>query len=558
MVSMVIRFLLDSLVLIGCRRSQIILCTLAVFFFNSSQAQDCAVLKNEAPISNNELVTTLTHKLTSSLGSDVSEAEELMKMDLSATLAEKILIDIEAGIVGFTQEDANAIRQLLTSDAEISSSARLGNMRFEFCFDRRNKLLFGRCRINKFGFAESIAKDCISRLIRLNDEISVLVNSGKGFDVAPMNMTFELISSNFRSALFISHEVSATEWNKCVADYSKITKAAAKLDQQITQTDYAERASRMQAQIVSAVTAAQQGNELVISYALSSEVPCDVSLFVSLNEGKSWTGPLVHVSGDVGKNVSAGNRSIRWQVLEEQSQLVGSNILFKVTANSNKSFEPEMVFVKGGTFQMGSNSGDSDEAPAHSVTLSDYYLGKYEVTQAQWRAVMGSNPSYFKSCEGCPVEQVSWNDVQDFVSRLNQQTGKRYRLPTEAEWEFAARGGIQSRGYTYSGSNEIGSVAWYINNSQRKTQAVGSKHPNELGVYDMTGNVWEWCSDWYGNYDSYSVTNPKGLTSGQYRVNRGGSWHLEAGIFRISIRSKNRPDIRRDNLGFRLVLEAAR
>jgi formylglycine-generating enzyme required for sulfatase activity len=512
-------------------------------------------LKNEAPISNDELVTTLTHKLSSSLGADVSETEELMKMDLNAALAEKILIDIEAGIVGFKrEEDGNVIRQLFISDNVILRNARLGNMRYEFCFDRRNKLLFGRCRLNKLGFAESIVKDCVSRLIRLNDEISVLVNSGKGFDVAPINKTFELLSSNFRSALFISHEVSATEWNKCVSDYSKLTKGAAKLDQQITQIDYAERATRIQAQTVSAVTAAQQGNELVISYALSSEVPCDVSLFVSLNEGKTWTGPLVHVSGDVGKNVSAGNRSIRWQVLEEQEQLVGSGIHFKVVANGKKSFEPEMVFVKGGTFQMGSTSGESDESPVHRVTLSDFSIGKFEVTQAQWKAVMGNNPSAFAGCSECPVEQVSWNDVQDFITHINQQTGKRYRLPSEAEWEYAARGGSLSSGYTYSGSNDIGSVAWYTMNSGSKTHEVGTRQPNELGIYDMSGNVWEWCSDWYGPYDSYSVTNPKGAASGQYRVGRGGSWNFGAFYCRASRRNLDSPDFRIGNLGFRLVL----
>jgi formylglycine-generating enzyme required for sulfatase activity len=280
-----------------------------------------------------------------------------------------------------------------------------------------------------------------------------------------------------------------------------------------------------------------------------------VALFVSLNSGKSWIGPLTRVTGDVGKNVSSGNKSIRWQVLEEQDQLVGSNIRFKVTA-SGKVLEPEMIFVKGGVFQMGSNAGDPDERPVHTVILSDYKIGKYEVTQAHWKAVMGNSPSYFKGCDNCPVEQVSWNDVQDFISRLNKQTGKHYRLPTEAEWEYAARGGSQSRNCSYSGSNDIVSVAFYDRNSQSKTHAVGSKQPNELGIYDMSGNVWEWCSDRFGPYDAYSVTNPEGADSGHTRVYRGGSLNNGAEQCRPSLRYKYYPDYRHAALGFRLVLEA--
>jgi len=310
------------------------------------------------------------------------------------------------------------------------------------------------------------------------------------------------------------------------------------------------------AQTVSAVTAAQQGNELVISYSLSSEVPCDVSLFVSLNEGKTWVGPLVHVSGDVGKNVSAGNRSIRWQVLEEQSQLVGSNILFKVTASGKNVLEPEMVFVQGGSFQMGSNSGDFDERPVHWVELSNYRISKHEVTQAQWEVVMGENPSMFDGCDNCPVEQVSWNDIQAFISKLNNKTGKRYRLPTEAEWEYAARGGKNSKGFIASGSDNLGDVAWYVDNCGGKTHAVGTKQPNELGIYDMTGNVSEWCLDWYEAYKTYMPSNPTGGPSGELRVLRGGSWAIGAYDCRTAARFKFYPDFRSKILGFRLVLEA--
>ena len=220
----------------------------------------------------------------------------------------------------------------------------------------------------------------------------------------------------------------------------------------------------------------------------------------------------------------------------------------------------EMVYVKGGTFTMGATAeqgsdAESDEKPTHSVTLSDYYIGKYEVTQAQWTAIMGSNPSKWKG-DNLPVENVSWNDIQEFIAKLNAQTGKRFRLPTEAEWEYAARGGNQSKGYKYSGSNNISEVAWYYtNNSNSKTHPVGQKAPNELGIYDMSGNVWEWCQDWYSSsaYTSSSQTNPTGPSSGSYRVLRGGSWCNGAGSCSVSIRNYGIPGIRRNFYGFRLV-----
>ena len=217
-----------------------------------------------------------------------------------------------------------------------------------------------------------------------------------------------------------------------------------------------------------------------------------------------------------------------------------------------------MVYVSDGTFTMGCTSEqgsdcDDDEQPTHQVTVSSFYMGKYEVTQAQWHAVMGSNPSRFSGCDNCPVENVSWNDVQDFIRKLNIITGKNFRLPTEAEWEFAARGGNSSRGYKYSGSNTIGSVGWYKDNSGSKTHAVGNLSPNELGLYDMSGNVYEWCNDWYGDYSSSSLTNPGGPSSGSDRVGRGGSWFSGAGNCRVSNRSGNYPGYRIILLGFRLV-----
>ena len=176
---------------------------------------------------------------------------------------------------------------------------------------------------------------------------------------------------------------------------------------------------------------------------------------------------------------------------------------------------PQMVLVKGGTFQMGSNERD-DEKPIHAVTVGDFYIGKYEVTQKEWEAVMGSNPSRFKGANR-PVELVSWNSIQEFLQKLNSKAGKHYRLPTEAEWEYAAKGGNQGQNYECSGSNSIDEVAWYNGNSSRQTHEVGQKQPNELGIYDMSGNVWEWCSDWYdANYYSSSPSkNPQGPSSGE-------------------------------------------
>ena len=222
----------------------------------------------------------------------------------------------------------------------------------------------------------------------------------------------------------------------------------------------------------------------------------------------------------------------------------------------------EMVKVEAGTFMMGATSEmkdsyddpDSDEKPVHQVTLTnDYYMGKYEVTQALWQAVMGSNPSNFKG-DNLPVEKVSWNDCQEFISKLNSLTGRKFRLPTEAEWEYAARGGKKSRGYQYSGSSNISDVVWYKDNSANKTHPVGTKQANELGIYDMSGNVWEWCSDRYGSYSSFSQTNPTGSYSGAFRVLRGGGWGSFAWFCCLSFRRNFAPDFRHYDLGLRLAL----
>ena len=220
----------------------------------------------------------------------------------------------------------------------------------------------------------------------------------------------------------------------------------------------------------------------------------------------------------------------------------------------------EMVFVNGGKFTMGATAEQGsdafgDEKPAHSVALSDFYISKCEVTQAQWYAVMGSYAEYYTD-EDRPVEKVSWKDVQKFIKKLNAQTGKNFRLPTEAEWEYAARGGCQSKGYKYSGSDILGDVAWSKHNSKSKTHTVGQKAPNELGIYDMNGNVWEMCQDWYGEYRNSAQSNPKGPNSGSERVLRGGSCGVSAMFCRISKRYKISPDEGHYGVGFRLACSA--
>ena len=223
----------------------------------------------------------------------------------------------------------------------------------------------------------------------------------------------------------------------------------------------------------------------------------------------------------------------------------------------------KMVKVAGGTFTMGATAEQEYDAydverPAHQVTLSDYYIGQTEVTQALWTAVMGSNPSYFKG-DNLPVAEVSWYDCQTFIDKLNslfsnELGGMRFAFPTEAQWEFAARGGNQSQGYKYAGSNNIDDVAWYWFNSDKQKHPVAQKRPNELGLYDMSGNVWEWCQDWYGRYSSNAQTNPQGPASGTNRVKRGGSWRDLTLFCRVSNRSHGTPDYRDLNVGFRLCL----
>ena len=223
----------------------------------------------------------------------------------------------------------------------------------------------------------------------------------------------------------------------------------------------------------------------------------------------------------------------------------------------------KMIYVDGGTFMMGSEDTTltNFHYPPHEVTLSGFYMGQTEVTQALWYAVMGSNPSYHKGAD-FPVEYITWEEQLQFVDRLNAMTGMSFRIPTEAEWEFAARGGNLSQSYKYSGSNDIDEVAWYCDNSYALgssspdygTHAVATKAPNELGLYDMSGNVWEWVQDWWSYYSSDAQTNPAGPTTGSYRVVCGGSWRIDSKYCRVSYRNADGPSGSVNDLGLRLAL----
>lgn len=218
----------------------------------------------------------------------------------------------------------------------------------------------------------------------------------------------------------------------------------------------------------------------------------------------------------------------------------------------------KMIAVAGGTFTMGATSEQGSDAydsekPAHQVTLSDYWIGETEVTEGLWTAVMGSNPSLYKKGDIYPVEWVTWNDCQTFISKLNALTGETFRLPTEAEWEFAARGGTMSRGYKYSGSNTLSDVAWYYDNSGSAKHPVATKAANELGLYDMSGNLWEWCQDWRDSYSGAAQTDPTGPIEGVDRVERGGSWHHKARDCRVSSRYRDWPSSCHFSVGLRLA-----
>lgn len=227
------------------------------------------------------------------------------------------------------------------------------------------------------------------------------------------------------------------------------------------------------------------------------------------------------------------------------------------TPKTIKATDIEHVFVQGGTYRY---ADFADPSKSIQVTVNSFYISKYEITQKQWKAVMHENHSLYSGCDNCPVENVTWDEVQEFINRLNELIVKHYRLPTEAEWEYAAMGGIYSQHHLYSGSNNIDEVAWYSGNSNR-THIAGTKKPNELGIYDMMGNVSEWCSDWVGSIKKMptDTNNPKGPSDGYTKVIRGGSFasSLSGDIsdLKLHFNSSANPNIHNERIGFRLVID---
>jgi len=279
----------------------------------------------------------------------------------------------------------------------------------------------------------------------------------------------------------------------------------------------------------------------------------DVNAIINIMLGKDET-DAGDVTGDGSVDIADVNEVIN--IMLGKTSFSSEPTTYTVGGVSFK-----MMPVLSGTFTMGDNNSTYSEKPAHQVTLGNYNIGQTEVTQALWVAVMGSNPSTFTDDPQCPVESVSWDDCQTFITKLNQMTGKCFRLPTEAEWEYAARGGRFSKGYTYAGGNNLSSVGFYWGNSgpygnpfgtPQSTHPVAQKAPNELELYDMSGNVSEWCQDWFGYYTSDAQSNPTGPTTGQNRVYRGGSWNDEAGACTVTWRKNNTPS--QSNMGLRLAL----
>lgn len=263
------------------------------------------------------------------------------------------------------------------------------------------------------------------------------------------------------------------------------------------------------------------------------------------------------------KSATSTRRTQTTTSIKEQSKSNTVTVSYDKSTNSIVfgSNRYKMIYVSGGTFYMGAPAEEeslalSDSKPIHKVTVDDFYIGQTEVTQPLWQAVMKENPSYpYWTGDNLPVNSVSWNDCQTFIEKLNSMTGHVFRLPTEAEWEFAARGGNNSRSYKYSGSNKIDDVAWYyVSGSPMGVHSVATKQANELGIYDMSGNVEEWCSDWYGSYSIVYQTNPTGATNGTNKVARGGNCLTDGIGLSVFNRHPHSPDGRDGGIGLRLIL----
>jgi formylglycine-generating enzyme required for sulfatase activity len=322
---------------------------------------------------------------------------------------------------------------------------------------------------------------------------------------------------------------------------------------------------------VRSVTMGQEGTRAWVRFDLKGDLgeeKADVTAKL-LYGGRWYDAALLKLQGDLGKNIVIGpGKLITWDVLKSFPGGFDEEVTWEVGASESNSHSDSFTgmkfkFVKGGCFKMGDMFGDGekDEKPLHEVCVDDYWMGKFEVTQGEYRKVMGVNPSNFKQCgDNCPVESVSWDNAQDFIKNLNSLTGKSFRLPTEAEWEYAARSGRKKE--KYIGGDDPDSLAWYDKNSGKTTHPVGQKAPNGLGLYDMSGNVWEWVQDWYdeGYYKKgpkkSGWKNPQGPSTGDYRVLRGGSWYNSSSYLRASYRTFSTPAYRNYGDGFRLVISS--
>lgn len=322
------------------------------------------------------------------------------------------------------------------------------------------------------------------------------------------------------------------------------------------------------AQTVSNVILEQDGTRFRVEYDLSEQIETTVSVAV---DNSYVFRPVYELSGNFGAHAVAGHNIVYWDALTEWGEFdhdimvkISLRPLSQVIQANGISFT--MVYVQGGTFVMGATLEQGNDAVenerSHVVKLSSYYISQTEVTQELWNAVMGENRSFFLGT-GQPVNLVSYQDITTFISRLNLITGLNFNLPTEAEWEFAARGGKKSQGYKYAGGNNLRAVAWFgqkenetydNGNSEGHSHMVATKQPNELGLYDMSGNLWEWCRDYYGDYPTTEQTDPTGPKEGKYRVVRGGSFYSRAAYCRVSTRSANTPESRLTHTGFRLSL----
>ena len=299
-----------------------------------------------------------------------------------------------------------------------------------------------------------------------------------------------------------------------------------------------------------------EGSRVVINYDLKGQKSTPVNLSVTI-DGKSYSGKDLHLEGDVGNVPPGTGKRIFWNVLMDFPSGLHKEIVAELTTGGDFI---EMGFVQGGCFEMGcgrwNDSCEPDEKPPHRVCLDDFNISLYEVTQKQWLDIMGYNPSMNSGCDNCPVEQVSWLDVQKFIRKLNHKTGLKYRLPTEAEWEYAARSLGMKHSWSGTGDDlDVDKYAWVSSNADGQTHPVGSKSPNAIGLYDMTGNVWEMCADWYHKqfYSRSPKDRPRGPRTGVKRVARGGSFFVGPAGSRSTFRSSVQVEYLSSDLGFRLA-----